>query len=296
MGIKKISWYLFVLTSPNYSYCLICSVENWSASVVRSNKNFLIRRKLCFINKICNNMLSRVILQVETWQLKFFSSCLIGSKKYRTVKSTGHAWINEPNLHIFIYFMVCSNTVGLKINFMIKPPPTPPPPPPCCLVLLVMFIWLLFQGRLTFRQNCSVDIPKPRQKEERKNWSWGLHDCLLNASWVVDFPGNLGATGSSFHGYGLQFIYFNETLFKTSSKPTQFTFRKLLQPSCFVNSLLVTIVNRGKWLWNPAKFFVVCFFAIFHCILGVDSAQNLAKYNRWLRVFMQLTNRNISIT
>ena len=31
-------------------------------------------------------------------------------------------------------------------------------------------------------------------------------------------------------------------------------------------------------------------------ILGVDSAQNLTKYNRWLRVFMQLTNRNIAIT
>ena len=31
-------------------------------------------------------------------------------------------------------------------------------------------------------------------------------------------------------------------------------------------------------------------------ILGVESAQNLAKYNRWLRVFMQLTNRNIAFT
>ena len=31
-------------------------------------------------------------------------------------------------------------------------------------------------------------------------------------------------------------------------------------------------------------------------ILGVDRAQNLAKYNRRLRVFMQLTNRNIAIT
>ena len=31
-------------------------------------------------------------------------------------------------------------------------------------------------------------------------------------------------------------------------------------------------------------------------ILGVDPAQNLTKYNRWLRVFMQLTNKNIAIT
>ena len=30
-------------------------------------------------------------------------------------------------------------------------------------------------------------------------------------------------------------------------------------------------------------------------ILGVDHAQNLKKYNRWLRVFIQLTNRNIVI-
>ena len=27
--------------------------------------------------------------------------------------------------------------------------------------------------------------------------------------------------------------------------------------------------------------------------VGVDRAQNLAKYNKWLRVFMQLTNRVI---
>ena len=31
-------------------------------------------------------------------------------------------------------------------------------------------------------------------------------------------------------------------------------------------------------------------------ILAVDPAQSLTKYNRWLRVFMQLTNRNIAIT
>ena len=31
-------------------------------------------------------------------------------------------------------------------------------------------------------------------------------------------------------------------------------------------------------------------------ILGVDRAQNLAKYDRRLRLFMQVTNRNIAIT
>ena len=30
-------------------------------------------------------------------------------------------------------------------------------------------------------------------------------------------------------------------------------------------------------------------------VWGVDRAQNLAKYNRRLRVFMQLTNKNIAI-
>jgi len=30
-------------------------------------------------------------------------------------------------------------------------------------------------------------------------------------------------------------------------------------------------------------------------ILGVDPAQNLAKYKRWLRVLIQLTNSRIAI-
>ena len=38
---------------------------------------------------------------------------------------------------------------------------------------------------------------------------------------------------------------------------------------------------------------LVCVFVRY---LGVDPAQNLTKYNRWLRVFIQLTNRNIAIT
>ena len=44
---------------------------------------------------------------------------------------------------------------------------------------------------------------------------------------------------------------------------------------------------------KPGK--VLCYRLLFP-ILGVDPAQNLTKYNRWLRVFMELTNRNIAIT
>ena len=44
---------------------------------------------------------------------------------------------------------------------------------------------------------------------------------------------------------------------------------------------------------KPGK--VLCYRFLFP-ILGVDHAQNLTKYNRWLRVFIQLTNRNIAIT
>ena len=40
---------------------------------------------------------------------------------------------------------------------------------------------------------------------------------------------------------------------------------------------------------------VLCYVFLF-AILGVDRAQNLTKYNRWLRVFKQLTDRNIAIT
>ena len=46
---------------------------------------------------------------------------------------------------------------------------------------------------------------------------------------------------------------------------------------------------------KPGK--VLCCRFVF-AILGVEGAQNLAKYNRWLRVFMhfRLTNRTIAIT
>ena len=41
---------------------------------------------------------------------------------------------------------------------------------------------------------------------------------------------------------------------------------------------------------------VVCCRFLFFAILGGDSVQNLAKYNRRLHVFMLLTKRNIAIT
>ena len=44
---------------------------------------------------------------------------------------------------------------------------------------------------------------------------------------------------------------------------------------------------------KPGK--VLCYRFLF-AILGADRAQNLTYYKRWLRVFMQLTNRNIAIT
>ena len=45
---------------------------------------------------------------------------------------------------------------------------------------------------------------------------------------------------------------------------------------------------------KPGK--VLCYRFLF-AILGVDRAQfNLTKYNRWLCVLIQLTNRNIAIT
>ena len=44
---------------------------------------------------------------------------------------------------------------------------------------------------------------------------------------------------------------------------------------------------------KPGK--VLCYRFLF-LILGVDRAQHLTKHNRWLRVFIQLTNRNIAIT
>ena len=43
---------------------------------------------------------------------------------------------------------------------------------------------------------------------------------------------------------------------------------------------------------KPGK--VLCCTLLF-AILGVDPAQNLKTFKRWLRVFMQITNRNIAL-
>ena len=58
-------------------------------------------------------------------------------------------------------------------------------------------------------------------------------------------------------------------------------------------SNIFTIVTIDMYFINCNKdtLFIYLFF-----ILGVDRAQNLTKHNRWLRVFIQLTNRNIAIT
>ena len=39
---------------------------------------------------------------------------------------------------------------------------------------------------------------------------------------------------------------------------------------------------------------VLCCMFLF-ALLGIDPAQNLAKYKTWLRVLIQQTNRNIAI-
>ena len=44
---------------------------------------------------------------------------------------------------------------------------------------------------------------------------------------------------------------------------------------------------------KPGK--VLCYRYLF-AILGVNRAQNLTQHNRWLRVLIKLTNRNIAIT
>ena len=44
---------------------------------------------------------------------------------------------------------------------------------------------------------------------------------------------------------------------------------------------------------KPGK--VLCCRFLF-AMLGVESPENMEKYNRWLRIFMQLTNRNDAIT
>ena len=45
---------------------------------------------------------------------------------------------------------------------------------------------------------------------------------------------------------------------------------------------------------KPGK--VLCCRLSLFAILGVDRAQNLAEYNRWLHALMLLTNRKIAIT
>ena len=57
-----------------------------------------------------------------------------------------------------------------------------------------------------------------------------------------------------------------------------------------VKVITVIIVNGGILIRKLGE--VLCCLFLF-AILGVDPAQNLAKYKRFLRVLLQLTNRNI---
>ena len=51
----------------------------------------------------------------------------------------------------------------------------------------------------------------------------------------------------------------------------------------------LTIVNRGEWLWNSAKFFVVCFCSVFW-------PWPCTKHNSCLLQTEELTNRNVLVT
>ena len=55
----------------------------------------------------------------------------------------------------------------------------------------------------------------------------------------------------------------------------------------------IVTCNRGEWLRNMAGRALCCVFSL--AILGVDPAQNLEKYKRWLRMFIQPNNRGIAI-
>ena len=55
-----------------------------------------------------------------------------------------------------------------------------------------------------------------------------------------------------------------------------------------------------EMVWKLGKllcrmFFLFVFVVFFVAILGVDPAQNLTKYKRWLHVLIQLTNSKIVI-
>ena len=49
------------------------------------------------------------------------------------------------------------------------------------------------------------------------------------------------------------------------------------------------IVNRGKWLWNSSKFFVVCYCSVFW-------PWPCTKHNSCLLCAEKLTNRNLLVT
>ena len=50
-----------------------------------------------------------------------------------------------------------------------------------------------------------------------------------------------------------------------------------------------TIVNRGEWLWNSSKFFVVCYCSVFW-------PWPCTKHNSCLIWIGELTNRNVFVT
>ena len=79
--------------------------------------------------------------------------------------------------------------------------------------------------------------------------------------------------------------YSTETL--VVNKCMHFNCKSLFAGIAFV-FVSKSIVNRGEWLWNSSKFFVVCFCSLFW-------PWPCTKHNSWLRT-EELTNRNVLVT
>ena len=105
------------------------------------------------------------------------------------------------------------------------------------------------------------------------------NDCCVSAVYFfLDFPG--GTDGIFCVVYALLAVGFNQ--------------KRRRVPRCVITILKPKPQLIEEMVMKPGK--VICYMFLFTIILGVDRAQNLTKYNRWLRVFKQLTNRNVAIT
>ena len=70
---------------------------------------------------------------------------------------------------------------------------------------------------------------------------------------------------------------------------SSFLYSFLFAPGWFQKKSGLNIVNRGEWLWNPTKFFLVCFCSIFW-------PWPCTKHNCCLLLTEEQTNRNVLVT